>query len=192
MADFAEHPELLDVPFSLANRLESQDKYEQAESIYQRIALSYPDKPRTQIEELKRQIVSLIRDGNDIEAEAAIEKLIADFNDHPGLAGFVLRSGHGYRRRANELRREGLTAEATVNNLKAAALYDRVIGEFGSSAFAASAYFFSGLCYRDIGLWQDCLDCCERLLEGWPEYKYASWAKRLAQDCSEKLAAQSQ
>ena len=82
--------------------------------------------------------------------------------------------------------------EAEADNLKAIALYDRVINEFGTSAFVASSYHFSALCYRDLGQWQDALDCCNRLLVNWPEYKYAPWARELAQDCSEGLAAQVQ
>ena len=129
----------------------------------------------------------------DYEAlHETIDRLIADFNDHPGLAGVVTRSGHGYRRRANDARREGSSTEAEVNNFKAIALYDRVINEFGSSAFTASANFFSALAYRDLGQWQDALDCCSRLLDNWPDYKYAPWVRRLAEDCSERLAGQAQ
>jgi len=60
------------------------------------------------------------------------------------------------------------------------------------SAISTQNYFFSALCYRDLGQWQDALDCCNWLLDNWPEYEYAPWAERLAQDCSEKLAAQVQ
>ena len=125
-------------------------------------------------------------------ANALIDRLIADFGEHPGLACVVTRSGHGYRRRANDARREGLSTEAQVDNFKAIGLYDRVINEFGSSGFVASSYFFSALCYRDLGQWQDALDCCNDLLGNWPEYKYAPWARRLAEECSERLAAQVQ
>jgi len=120
---------------------------------------------------------------------ATIDRLIADFGAHPGLACVVTRSGHGYRRRANDARREGLSTEAQADNLKAIGLYDRVINEFGSSGFVATSYFFSALAYRDLGQWQDALDCCNRLLDNWPEYKYATWARRLAQECSERLDA---
>jgi len=129
----------------------------------------------------------------DYEAlHETIDRLIADFGDHPGLACVVTRSGHGYRRRANDARRGGLSKEAEADNFKAIALYDRVINEFGTSAFVASSYFFSALCYHDLGQWQDALNCCNRLLDSWPDYKYAPWARRLAQDCSERLAAQVQ
>jgi len=130
--------------------------------------------------------------GVDEALHETIDSLIADFNDHPGLAATILRTGYEYHRRANDARREGLSTEAQVDNLKAIALYDRVIKEFASSPFTASAYFFSALSFRDLGQWQDALDCSNHLLDNWPEYKYASWARRLAQNCSEKLAAQAQ
>jgi len=130
--------------------------------------------------------------GDYIGFHVLIDSLIADFGEDPGLAATILRTGHEYRRRANDARREGLNTEAEVDNLKAIALYDRVINEFGSSAFVASSYFFSALSFRDLGQWQDTLDCCNHLLDNWPEYKYASWARRLAQNCSERLAAQVQ
>jgi len=130
--------------------------------------------------------------GDYVALHETIDRLIADFNDHPGLACVVTRSGHAYRRRANDARREGLSKEAEDNNFKAIALYDRVINEFGSSPFAASAYFFSALAYRDLGQYQEALDCCNRLLDNWPQYKYAPWARRLAQGCSERLAEQVQ
>jgi len=116
-----------------------------------------------------------------------IDDLIADFGDHPGLACVV-----AYRRRANDAQREGLSTEAEDDNFNAVVLYDRVINEFGTSAFVASSYFFSALSYRDLSLYQEALDCCNRLLDNWPEYKYATWARRLAEDCSERLAAQAQ
>jgi len=119
-----------------------------------------------------------------------IDSLIADFGDHPGLAATILRTGHEHRRRANDARREGLSTDAEVDNLKAIVLYGRVIKEFASSAFTASAYFFSALCYRDLGRWQDALDCSNRLLDNWPGYEYASWVRKLAQNCTEKLATQ--
>jgi len=134
----------------------------------------------------------IVRRATHYESQALIDRLVVDFGEHPGLAGVVTRSGHGYRRRANDARREGLNTEAEVDNFKAIALYDRVINEFGSSSFVASAYFFSALSFRDLGRWQDALDCCNRLLDNWPEYKYAAWARRLAQDCSERLAGQVQ
>jgi len=125
----------------------------------------------------------------DYEAlHETINRLVADFGDHPGLAGVVLRSGHGYSRRANDARREGLSTEVQVDNFKAIALYDRVINEFGSSGFVASSYFFSALAYRDLGQWADALDCCSRLLDNWPDYKQAFGAERLIEECLEQLA----
>ncbi|KPL19193.1 MAG: hypothetical protein AMJ75_12690, partial [Phycisphaerae bacterium SM1_79] len=121
-----------------------------------------------------------------------IDRLIMDFNDHPGLPATILRTGHEYRKRANEARIEGLTSEAKVDNFNAIVLYDRVIKEFPSSPFTASAYFFSALAYRDLHQWQYALDCCKRLLDNWPEYKYAPWARRVAQGCSKRLAAEVQ
>ena len=79
-----------------------------------------------------------------------------------------------------------------MDDLNAIGLYDRVIKEFPSSAFTASAYFFSALSFRDLDQWQSALDCCKPLLDNWPEYKYAPWARRLAQDCSERLGPQLQ
>jgi len=119
-----------------------------------------------------------------------IDRLIIDFNDHPGLAATILRTGHEYRRRANDARRQGLTSEAAADNFNAIVLYDRVMKEFPSSPFTATAYFFSALSYRDLGEWQSALDCCKHLLDNWPGYKYAQWARRVAQDCSERLTAQ--
>ena len=88
--------------------------------------------------------------------------------------------------------KEGLDAEATEDNLRAIALYDRVIREFPASAFTAGANFFSALAYRDLGQEQEALDCCRSVVDNWPEYKDASQAERMARNFSRKLAEQSQ
>jgi len=168
-------------------------EYENAMQYYGTVAANWTDDGYAVLSQV---VVPTAKDDNTAGAydalHEAIDSLIADFGDHPGLAGVVLRSAHGYRRRANDAQRQGLTGEAAVDNFNAVVLYDRVINEFPSSPFVASSYFFSALAYRDLGQWQDALDCCNRLLDNWPGYKYAPWAQRLAQDCSERLAGQAQ
>jgi tetratricopeptide (TPR) repeat protein len=166
-------------------------EYEKAIQCYGIVADKWTQKGYAMVSNV---VVPKADDGpGDYEAiHALFDRLVVDFGKDAGLAATILRTGYEYHRRANDARREGLSTEAQVDNLKAIALYDRVIKEFASSPFTASAYFFSALSFRDLGQWQDALHCSNHLLDNWPEYKYASWARRLAQNCSEKLAAQAQ
>jgi len=118
--------------------------------------------------------------------------LLAEYGADAGFAGAILRTGYEYRRLANEAYGKNLSSEAELNNFRAIAFYEQVINEFPGSPFTASAYFFAALSYRDLEHWEYALECCDDLLNNWPEYKYAGWARDVMEDCSERLAGQVQ
>ena len=74
--------------YSIARTYERLGKYEEANNIYQIIVTDYAGTAfalKAQLDIPKLNILSLIESGNDLAAQVAIDKLIADFNDHPAL-----------------------------------------------------------------------------------------------------------
>ena len=102
IADFSEHPGLPGALSYIATRYRWSSKYEEAASIYQQIIQQYPDSSyaeMAQFEFPKMDVLSLvewgIEDGNDAEAQAAIDNLIADFDGHQPCVFKELIGAHG-------------------------------------------------------------------------------------------------
>lgn len=87
--DFSGHSGLPEVLCSIGARYKEYGKYEEAKNIYQQVIEQYPDSPYVHEAQLGVSaitgVLSLIESGQVIAAEAAIDNLVADFNDHPGL-----------------------------------------------------------------------------------------------------------
>jgi len=99
IADFNDYQRLPAVLRNFARKYRAVGKYDQAESIYETIAAGFPDTNdalRAQLDASMINILSFIDDGNDTAAMAAIDKLIADFNDHSSLPGAVFVLGEQY------------------------------------------------------------------------------------------------
>ncbi|MDH4240365.1 MAG: tetratricopeptide repeat protein, partial [Phycisphaerae bacterium] len=72
----------------MAGKYEKSRKYEEARSIYQQIVRQYPDSSeagRARLDIPKMNLLSLFDSKEEAAAQAALDSLIADFNDHPDL-----------------------------------------------------------------------------------------------------------
>ncbi len=92
ITDFSEHRDLPRAMWYIAERYKGLQEYKRAKSIYEAIAANSPDsdwalKAEPAIPTM--DILPLIKSRDDVKARAAIEDLIADFKDHPGLPGSI-------------------------------------------------------------------------------------------------------
>lgn len=86
--DFAGNPELCNVIYWNSERLERQNRFEEAKSNYQKIAQNYPDSPyadRAKIGVARANAMSLIVSGNYDGAKDAIDGMAVAFAGNPHL-----------------------------------------------------------------------------------------------------------
>lgn len=82
IADFSGHPDFPRALFKIALKYQAEYRYEEAKSLYQRIAQQYPDNPNAAMASVnvpRLDIYSLIWSGQEAAATAMIDKLIIDF-----------------------------------------------------------------------------------------------------------------
>jgi len=113
--------------------------------------------------------------GNDANAQAALDSLIADFNDHPGLPEVVFVIGEEYYNRALSDANEGLVAEARDNFQKTVAVWEKVIQQLpASAAYTPRFYYIAAVVYsQELGQYAKGIEYYQHIVDNWPEYKFA-------------------
>ncbi|MHC4083846.1 MAG: LamG-like jellyroll fold domain-containing protein [Planctomycetota bacterium] len=128
IADFNDHSDLSEALYAIAQAYSPPRKFKEAESVYKQLIQLFPDSPYA-VEALfnapKLHIFSLLKSENYTEAQIAIDKFVADFNDHPALPGVVYWF-------AKEV-------EASKTYDKAKSMYQQVVRRYPESSHVASA-----------------------------------------------------
>ncbi|MHC4739351.1 MAG: tetratricopeptide repeat protein [Planctomycetota bacterium] len=127
-ADFGGHADLPQATFDIAKRYEWSQQYEQANDLYLQFVQAYPDSPaagEVPLTVRRLHIRSLLESGQEAEAQAAIEKLISDYNDHPALPGLLDNIAHKY--------------EWTGRYELARSLYQQISQQYPDSTYAGTA-----------------------------------------------------
>ena len=65
--------------------------------------------------------------GNDAAAQASIDRLIADFNDHPILPQTLFRIGEEYYNKASQMENKGLKTESDYYSQNAITVWEKII-----------------------------------------------------------------
>lgn len=161
--DFSEHPMLPDALLSIARRYTTSGKYEAANSIFEQIRRLYPDNPfarKAQIEIPKGQIVSYVNAGDDAAAQTAVDKLIADFNEHSDLPEVLYDIAERY--------------EWLKKYKQAQSIHQQNIQRYPKSAYAGRAQLGVPKCvimsYIDEGNYTAAKTCIDKLTESFPKH----------------------
>ena len=193
IADFNDYQRLPAVLRIFARKYRAAGKYDQAESIYETIATDFPDTNdalKAQMSASMMNILTFIEGGYDAAATSAIDKLIADYNDHPGLPVAVFVLGEEYYNKATEAGADpNSKAEAKDYYRKAKGVWERMITESAdpNAEVTKDAYYFTGVCLRRMGEWDEAIAYYQKVVDDWPNYKYAWSAQCLIGECFEKL-----
>jgi TolA-binding protein len=192
--DFAKNPALPGVVYWFGKEFEAAKKYERAKSIYQQVVWRYPESSHASkalLAASKMDVLSLIESGEDKAAQVALDKLIADFNDHPDSPEAVFVVGEQYYNEAFWCENDGLEAEARDNFRKTIIIWERIITELPPhSPYTPQAYYLSAVCYRRIGEYENAIEYCQKVLDDWPDYKRAWHTQFMIGRCYEKLKKQ--
>jgi tetratricopeptide (TPR) repeat protein len=117
-----------------------------------------------------------VRLGNDDAVEAAVESLIADFNDQLEVANAVFQLGEEYYNRAYGELNHGRQLDSEESFRGALSVWGRVIFETAdaNSTIMAHAHYFSALCYRKLEDQGKAIEYFQETVGRWPEYQF-SW-----------------
>ena len=159
LANFSGHQYIQKAVFSIAAYSRWDGKFQRAKEICQYILANWPD-GEFAIWAQMDLAASLIAQGEDQAAEAAIEKLSSDFKDHPdlGWAIYIVAEQYYLQKRfaqAAAMWEKGMAEEPAFT-------YD----EFGE------AYLFMADCYRQLGQLQKAVENYQRSAGDYPDYKY--------------------
>jgi len=129
--------------------------------------------------------------GNDAAVEKTIDILITDFNDNPELATAIFILGEEYYNEAFNTKGDTNSPDARPEEYyrKALAVWERIVAELpqSESTDTAHAYYFSAVCYRKLGNQEKAVEYFQKVVDRWPEYRYAWSAQCLIGECYEKL-----
>ena len=104
---------------------------------------------------------------------AGFDRLIADFNDHPGLPQTIFRIGEEYYNKASQKKNEGLKAESENCLQNAITVWGKIIPLESHTIYPAHAYYFSATCYRRLGQHEKAINYYQAVVDKWPKYEYA-------------------
>jgi len=184
--DFNEHPDLAWTLDGIAGRYEKAQKYDEARNIYKKIVTDYNDTDYSFTAQKKIAILE-IKAGDDPNAQAALDTLIADFNDHPDLPEAVFVIGEKYYYKAFIYKKEGLDTKAKDCFRKALAIWESITELPPNAVYPAQAYLFSGVCYRRLGQHQTAIEYYQKVVDDWPDYEDRWYALFLIGRCYEQL-----
>jgi len=187
IADFNDHPDFAWTLDSIAARFERANKFGQARSIYRKIVADY-NKTDSALTAQKKLAVLEIKAGDQVATQAALDTLIADFNEHPDLPEAVFVVGEQYYNWASQCKKTGLLAKEKDILLKTIAVWERIITDLSSSPITPQAYYMSARCYERIGQYEDAIDYYSIVVDNWPDYERAWNAQFLIARCFDRLA----
>ena len=186
IADFNDQPTLPEKVHQIGNKYRDSGKYERAIQFYQLAAERWPE---DKIAITSRAAIGQVHIelGDDEAVGAIIDGLIADFNDHPALPEAVFIIGEQYYYKAFDDPKRCLKVKSEEHLKKAKAVWEKIITELPPSLFTAHAYYFSAVCYRRLGEYQEAMECYEEIVYSWPEYQSVRYAKFMIGCCLKKL-----
>jgi tetratricopeptide (TPR) repeat protein len=184
VADFLDNPDVPGIIYWFAKELELAKEYEEAKSIYKKVALDYPDNPhsvKAQLAVSKIDALLFIESEQDTEAQRTLDNLIANFRDNPDLPDAIFQIADEYYKVAFRHKKEGFEDQARELYQKAIAIWGKMTQELPPNAkYTPRAYYCSAVVYsQELSEYQKGIEYYQKILSTWPKYKYAWHAQFL-------------
>jgi len=173
---FAGHMDFPKVLYDIAERYELAGKKEEAEGLYRQVINQYSENhyaDRSRLKVSKMDVSSLIQPGDLGEVQATIDNLIDKYGDNEGLSHVIFYVGEQYYKKAFGKQKEGLDSEAKDNFRNALSICNRIKTELSSPFFTAEAYYLSGDCHRQLGEYEESIECYEKIVDDYPGHSLA-------------------
>ncbi|MHC4110112.1 MAG: tetratricopeptide repeat protein [Planctomycetota bacterium] len=177
LAVFPDSPFMARAVHDVAQHYSLSGKYQKANELYQHVIDHWPKAEHailSQIGIAETNVLSLIESGNDTAIEAALDSLIADYDDNPGLPETVFIIGEKHYNKAFRYEKEGLDAKARDSFTKAIAVWGKIITKLPKSIATAWAYNCSADCYCRLGQHKKAIEYYQKVVDDWPDYEYVS------------------
>ncbi|MFA5240523.1 MAG: tetratricopeptide repeat protein [Phycisphaerae bacterium] len=188
--DFEDKSELAMVFNNFALRYEELDKYAEAKKLYQEIIWRWPDSleaERAPLDVQRMDILSFVQAEDANYANVLFDKFVADFNGNPHLASSMVLTAEGWYRKAFKLADEGSDAQSEKYYRKAIDISGAMAEKFPGSREVPNAYYLICQCYHDLGEYEKILPYLQKILDGWPDFKYAWSVPAWIGECYENL-----
>lgn len=198
-ADFSGNSRLSASLYWIAERYQRQNRFQEANDIYQQIIKNYPGGDyanRAKLDVSRIGVLSLLIVAQDYNgAQTAFDKMVADFNGRPLLTEAAFRisdefysKGFNTRNDPNEIVRQ----QAKDRLKQTAEILEKIITALPESEpYTASAHYLSGNCYYLIGNddndYNKAIDYYKEALAKWPDNPHACAAQCLIGICYESL-----
>ncbi len=182
LADFSENEQIADAVRQVANAHRKSGKYEKASELYQYVIANWPGSEQVRRSQMGLAMLDIaVKDGAD--AELAMDKLIADFGDHPDLPRLISSIEEAYYIRI-------LSAETWLeeNYLYPVELWEKVMAEIPDLFHDdPDLYYFIACCYYQLGDYEKAIQHYKIVADRWLDYEYAWNAQFLVGHYYERL-----
>ena len=176
LANFSDNPLIARVVWEVGRYYHELEKYDKASQLYQYVIDNWSKTEHAMWAKADMAKLNILL-GNEAAVEAALDSLIADFNDHPDLPEVVFVIGEQYYNEARYIKGDPNLpeAEAKEHFQKTLTIWNRIIMELPQSnpTVTANAYYFSARCYRQLGEYENAIEYYQIVVDNWPDYQYA-------------------
>jgi len=199
LANFNENPIIARAVWDTAHLYRGLKKYQKANRLYQHIIDHWPQAEHA-IQSQTDLIKSHLALGNDTAAQAATDKLLGSFSEHPLIARSIWDTGQHYRNlkkyeMANQLyqyvidkwpRSEpAMWAQADLiksylalaDETNAEAAVDKLLTDFNDSPLIARAVWDTGQLYRGLKKYDKANRLYQHVVKNWPVPEHAMWSQ---------------
>jgi tetratricopeptide (TPR) repeat protein len=193
-AGFSKQKGIAEAVWQIGQRYIELKKYDKAYEINQYNVRHFPKDMYTMWSQVEI-IYSHLREGDDVGADAAVEKLFTNFNDNPLIAGAVWDTGQYYRDlkkydQANRLYKHvvenwpkdehALWAQADLiksylaqgNDTAAEAAVDKLLSDFNDNQLVARAIWDTAQNYRGLKKYENANELYQHIVKTWPKKVY--------------------
>jgi len=199
LTNFNDNPLVARAIWDTAQYYRDLKKYENANELYQYVIDNWP-KTEHALWSQADLIKSYLTQGNDTAAEAAVEKLLTNFNDNPLIARAIWDTGQYYRElkkyeMANRLYKHvvehwpkaehALWAQADLiksylalaDDPNTQAAVDKLLTNFNDNPLIARAIHDTAWEYRKLGKYEMANELDQYVIDHWPADVQVMWAK---------------
>ncbi|MHC4456373.1 MAG: tetratricopeptide repeat protein [Planctomycetota bacterium] len=175
ITDFSEHKQIPAAIIEISDTYFDFDKYDEAGELYQYVLETWSG---GKYAILAQRGVGMFNAalGNDADANAVIEILLANFGEHPDLPTAVLQIAEPYYKKGLQEEVEDPNSQAREYLQKALSIYERVTNEVPGFVATADTCLWTGNCYHRLGEYQKAIVCYQEMVDEYPGYHMGWYA----------------
>jgi len=162
-----------------------------AKEMYERIIKEYPDSVeanKAALDTRRLDIWEVILAGDVNEAQILMDKFIADFKHHPYSGASLSRIAIKYYNAGLESIRQKQSEQGKDYFAKAENVWNRIIIEnLPGGNETPYIIYFAASSRQQLNRWDDAIEYYQKVVNDWPDFKYAGGAQCAVGWCYEEL-----